>query len=109
MSTISIYIAILTSRKLSDILVVKASEAEAVAQCRQWLHTASGAKEEAIPGLCFYAQYGTQDETVRVERHMLELPEVPDDEAWVPTLTLPSHKRLLTLDLDPTAREVPHG
>lgn len=107
MPTIPVYIAVLTSRKLSDILEVFSTEEAAIAQCHHWLRSVSGVTGEAIPGLCYWAQYGTQDETVRVERHMVELPDL--EETWAPTLTLPGGEKLLHLDLDATNTEVPHG
>ena len=75
MTSMPVYIAILTSRRLSDVLVVFPTDAEAVAQCRAWLRKTSKAKEETVPGLIFWAQYGTLDDTVRVERHLLEIRE----------------------------------
>ena len=107
MASLPVYIAILTSRRLSDVLVVFPTDAEAIAQCRSWLRKTSTAKEEAVPGLVFWAQYGTQDDTVRVERHLLEVSEH--------VLAVPSYQlrgaetvdTLLHLDLDGTASEVP--
>ena len=87
MVSIPVYIAILTSRRLSDVLTVFPTEAEAIAQCRAWLRKTSTVKEEAVPGLIFWAQYGTQDDTVRVERHLLEIRE---------------EVSMLHLDLEPT-------
>ena len=75
MTSIPVFIAILTSRRLSDVVTVFPTDAEAIAQCRAWLRKTSTAKEEAVPGLVFWAQYGTQDDTVRVERHLLEMRE----------------------------------
>ena len=86
MASIPVYIAILTSRRLSDVITVFSTDAEAIAQCRSWLRKTSTAKEEAVPGLLFWAQYGTLDDTVRVERHLLEVQPAA---------------QMLHLDLDP--------
>ena len=45
MTSIPVYIAILTSRRLSDVLVVFPTDAEAIAQCRAWLRETSMVKE----------------------------------------------------------------
>lgn len=81
MFTIPVYIAILTGRRITDVLAVFETPAAAVAQCRQWIAKASLLQEDLVhPGYLYYAQYGTAEDTVRVEKHHVELQDGTDEE-----------------------------
>ena len=109
MTSLPVYIAVLTSKRLSDIVEVFPTEEAALAQCRGWLRLAPAAKEEVVPGLCFFAQYGTEAETVRVERHVLEVPRAAIAVASYTRGCADTADALLHLDLDPAPPEVPRG
>ena len=80
MFTVPCFIAVLTGRRISDVLRPFETQAAAIAQCRAWTRKAVALKEDTIPGsgYVYFAQYGHADETVRVEYHALELAEPGD-------------------------------
>lgn len=81
MFTIPLYIAILTGRRITDVLAVFETPAAAVAQCRQWIAKASLLQEDLVhPGYLYYAQYGSTEDTVRVEKHHVELQDGTDED-----------------------------
>ena len=71
--TIPVYCAILTGRRHADVLTLHETSEAAVRQCRQWIQQVPDAQPDPVSGYLFFCQYGTTEETVRVERQWLEL------------------------------------
>ncbi len=81
MFTIPVYAAVLTSKKLPDIIQLYEHEADALTCCQHWLARCPQARP-SLPdrGLRLHVQYGTAQETVRIERLMLALEDPGDTE-----------------------------
>ncbi len=82
MFTIAVFAAILTSKKVPDVIQLFEHEADALACCQHWLARCPQARP-SLPdrGLRLYVQYGTAHETVRIERLSLALADPGDDSA----------------------------
>lgn len=95
MFTIPLYIAILTGRRITDVLAVFETPAAAVAQCRQWIAKTHLLQEDLVhPGYVYFAQYGTAEDTVRVEKHHVELQDGTDDEEADDAVPCPRNGKL---------------
>ena len=93
-----VYVAILTGRRHADVLALFETKEAAIDQCRAWIRHVPDVQPHLVPvGFEWFAQYGIEAETVRVEKHHLELQE---EEQQHQSIYLPGPK-LLTLDLEP--------
>ena len=101
--TIPVYCAILTGRRHADVLTLYETSEAAVRQCRQWIQQVPDAQPDPVSGYLFFCQYGTVEETVRVERQWLELEDAPPAEDEVPYVPGPT---LMTL-VPANTHEVP--
>ena len=112
--TIPVYCAILTGRRHADVLTLHETSEAAVRQCRQWICQVPDAQPDQVSGYLFFCQYGTSEETVRVERQWLELEDSPptDEDEEVPyvpgpTGAAPVFPRAWVPPVPPRTDEVP--
>ena len=72
--TVPVFVAILTGRRHADVLTLHPTRAAAIDQCRAWIRTVPDVQPELVPiGYEYFCQYGTADDTVRVEKHQFTL------------------------------------
>jgi hypothetical protein len=75
------------------------TEAEAIAQCRHWTAKVHDLHEALVhPGYVYWAQYGTADDTVRVEAHLLTVHDTEAPSVFAAVQHLAAAERALQED-----------
>lgn len=79
MFTVPVFLAILQSPGVAEVIRPFELAQDAMAQCHAWASQATDLRQTPSPGYPFCAVFGKGRHRVRVERHTLELRDPEDD------------------------------